>query len=81
MISLALIFATVALLPIDIFLVSSTVDSHTGLKKLWADRDTIYWMTFTVQVMYYSKLNNYIIMQNQLTHEGDFSILRIYCCI
>lgn len=53
MISLALIFATVALLPIDIFLVSSTVDSHTGLKKLWADRDTIYWMTFTVQVMYY----------------------------
>ncbi|KAL9548159.1 hypothetical protein PS6_006757 [Mucor atramentarius] len=53
MIALALIFATVALLPIDIFLVSSTVDSHTGLKKLWADKDTIYWMTFTVQIMYY----------------------------
>lgn len=55
MISLALIFATVALLPIDIFLVSSTVDSDTGLKKLWADKDTIYWMTFTVQIMYYGK--------------------------
>ncbi|KAL0138700.1 hypothetical protein V8B55DRAFT_1517051 [Mucor lusitanicus] len=53
MVALALIFATVALLPIDIFLVSSTVDSHTGLKKLWADKDTIYWMTFTVQIMYY----------------------------
>lgn len=55
MIALALIFATVALLPIDIFLVSSTVDTHTGLKKLWADKDTIYWMTFTVQIMYYGK--------------------------
>jgi LMBR1 domain-containing protein 1 len=53
MIALALIFATVALLPIDIFLVSSTVDTHTGLKKLWADKDTVYWMTFTVQIMYY----------------------------
>ncbi|KAI8078166.1 uncharacterized protein B0P05DRAFT_542805 [Gilbertella persicaria] len=53
MISLTLILATVALLPIDIFLVSSTVDSDTGLKKKWADSDTIYWMTFTVQTMYY----------------------------
>lgn len=54
MVALTFIFATVALLPIDVFLVSSTVDSHTGLKKLWADGDTIYWMTFTVQIMYYS---------------------------
>ncbi|KAI8330956.1 hypothetical protein EDC96DRAFT_579812 [Choanephora cucurbitarum] len=44
---------TVALLPIDIFLVSSTVDSETGLKKKWADGDTIYWMTLTVQTVYY----------------------------
>jgi uncharacterized membrane protein YbhN (UPF0104 family) len=53
MASLTLIFATVTLLPIDIFLVSSTVDKQTGLKKLWADSDTIYWMTVTVQILYY----------------------------
>ncbi|KAI8088321.1 putative lysosomal cobalamin transporter [Thamnidium elegans] len=52
-VAITLILATVALLPIDVFLVSSTVDSHTGLKKNWADADTVYWMTFTVQVMYY----------------------------
>ena len=57
MVALTLILSTVALLPIDIFLVSSTVDAETGLKKLWADSDTIYWMTFTVQIMYYSKWN------------------------
>ncbi|KAI9254738.1 hypothetical protein EDC94DRAFT_618290 [Helicostylum pulchrum] len=53
MVAITLILATVALQPIDVFLVSSTVDSHTGLKKNWADADTVYWMTFTVQVMYY----------------------------
>ena len=25
----------------------------TGLKKGWADKDTIYWMTTTVQIVYY----------------------------
>ncbi|GAA5799333.1 hypothetical protein HPULCUR_004747 [Helicostylum pulchrum] len=56
MVAITLILATVALQPIDVFLVSSTVDSHTGLKKNWADADTVYWMTFTVQVMYYGKV-------------------------
>ncbi|KAI7847258.1 hypothetical protein BDC45DRAFT_23226 [Circinella umbellata] len=51
--ALTLILATLALTPIDIFLVSSTVDSMTGLKKGWADKDTIYWMTTTVQIVYY----------------------------
>lgn len=55
MIALTLILTTVSLLPVDIFLVSATVDKHTGLKKLWADRDTIYWITLTVQIMYYGK--------------------------
>ncbi|KAI9258776.1 hypothetical protein BDA99DRAFT_514103 [Phascolomyces articulosus] len=50
---LTLILATLALTPIDIFLVSSTVDSLTGLKKSWADKDTIDWMTTTVQFVYY----------------------------
>lgn len=53
---LALIFCTLALLPVDIFLVSSTVDQDTGLKKSWADPDTIYWMTTTVQIVYYGMM-------------------------
>ncbi|KAI8141821.1 putative LMBR1 domain protein [Fennellomyces sp. T-0311] len=52
--ALTLIFATLALVPIDIFLVSSTVDPMTGLKKDWADEDTVSWMTTTVQVVYYA---------------------------
>ncbi|ORY92301.1 LMBR1-like membrane protein-domain-containing protein [Syncephalastrum racemosum] len=52
-IALALVLATLALLPVDIFLVSSTVSRDTGLKKSWADEDTIYWMTFVVQAVYY----------------------------
>lgn len=51
--ALTLVLATLALVPIDIFLVSSTVDSDTGMKKSWADPDTIFWMTLTVQIVYY----------------------------
>ncbi|ORE15935.1 hypothetical protein BCV71DRAFT_25215 [Rhizopus microsporus] len=50
---LSIAMGTVALVPLDIFLVSNTVDRHTGLKKTWADEDTIYWMTLAVQVLYY----------------------------
>ncbi|KAH8553958.1 putative lysosomal cobalamin transporter [Umbelopsis sp. PMI_123] len=50
---LSLLFATLALLPVDIFLVSSTVDYSTGLKKDWANPDTVYWMTLTIQIIYY----------------------------
>lgn len=57
--SFTLIFATVALMPIDIFLVSYTVDPSTGLKKTWADEDTIYWMTFSVNIMYYGKFDSF----------------------
>lgn len=79
--------STVALLPIDIFLVSSTVDSHTGLKKLWADPDTIYWMTLSVQIMYYGKV--FVLPIRSLCIDLSLtnfvflcinnSILRIYC--
>lgn len=55
MLALTLILSTAALLPIDVFLVSSTVNSETGLKKDWADADTVYWITFTVQVLYYGR--------------------------
>ncbi|CAO3665882.1 unnamed protein product [Umbelopsis vinacea] len=50
---LSLLFATLALLPVDIFLVSSTIDYHTGLKKDWANPDMVYWMTLTIQIIYY----------------------------
>ncbi|KAI9289074.1 LMBR1-like membrane protein-domain-containing protein [Umbelopsis sp. AD052] len=50
---LSLLFATLALVPVDIFLVSSTIDYSTGLKKAWANPDTVYWMTLTIQIIYY----------------------------
>jgi LMBR1 domain-containing protein 1 len=53
MITLTIAFGMVTLIPLDIFLVSNTVDRHTGLKKRWADGDTIYWTTLIVQVLYY----------------------------
>ncbi|KAI9321721.1 hypothetical protein BX666DRAFT_1904973 [Dichotomocladium elegans] len=52
-IALTLVLATLALMPVDIFLVSSTVDYNTGLKKSWANPDKIFWMTLTVQIVYY----------------------------
>jgi LMBR1 domain-containing protein 1 len=50
---LSLLLATLALLPVDIFLVSSTVDYSTGLKKDWANPDAVYWMTLTIEIIYY----------------------------
>ncbi|KAJ2958400.1 hypothetical protein NQZ79_g6002 [Umbelopsis isabellina] len=52
-VGLSLLLATLALLPVDIFLVSSTVDYTTGLKKHWANPDTVYWMTLTIEIVYY----------------------------
>ncbi|KAF7728493.1 hypothetical protein EC973_006046 [Apophysomyces ossiformis] len=52
-VTLALVFATLALLPIDIFLVSSTVNQHTGLKQHWATPAIIANITDTVQLVYY----------------------------
>lgn len=50
---LTVIFGSIAVIPLDIFLVSNTVDLKTGLKKEWADESTIYWMTLAVQCLYY----------------------------
>ncbi|KAL1918103.1 uncharacterized protein VTP21DRAFT_3369 [Calcarisporiella thermophila] len=52
-VGLTLTFATVALFPIDIFLVSSTVDPRTGLKKGWATPNVIANLTFTLKAVYY----------------------------
>ncbi|KAI8093137.1 uncharacterized protein BX664DRAFT_329013 [Halteromyces radiatus] len=51
--ALGLVLSCLALLPVDIFLVSSTVDQWTGLKKPWATPDTIENMKFVVQWVYY----------------------------
>ncbi|ORZ09214.1 hypothetical protein BCR42DRAFT_423975 [Absidia repens] len=51
--ALGLVLSCLALLPVDIFLVSSTVDSLTGLKKSWATPETIENMKFVVQLVYY----------------------------
>lgn len=51
--ALTLVLATVALVPIDIFLVSSTVDQSTGLKQPWATPDKMDQITMTVQIVYY----------------------------
>ncbi|SAM00733.1 hypothetical protein [Absidia glauca] len=51
--ALGLVFSCLALLPVDIFLVSSTVDPLTGLKKAWATPDTIENMQFVIQWVYY----------------------------
>ncbi|CAO3596359.1 unnamed protein product [Absidia cylindrospora] len=51
--AVGLSLSCLALLPIDIFLVSSTVDPLTGLKKNWATPDTIANIMFVLQWMYY----------------------------
>ena len=70
---LSLVFATLALLPVDIFLVSSTVDNHTGLKKDWANPDMVYWMTLTIQIIYYSEwtLAGMAMVQNVSANNGE----------
>jgi LMBR1 domain-containing protein 1 len=59
--TISIVLWTIALLPIDIFLVSSTVDKSTGLKKLWADDETVYWMTLTVQIVYYGNKTKFTV--------------------
>ncbi|KAK4509176.1 CDP-diacylglycerol--glycerol-3-phosphate 3-phosphatidyltransferase [Mucor velutinosus] len=51
--ALGLVFSTLALLPVDIFLVSSTIDQAKGLKKDWATPDAIETMTLTMSIVYY----------------------------
>lgn len=51
--ALGLVFSTLCLLPVDIFLVSSTVDVSKGIKKSWATIQVIERMTFTMSIAYY----------------------------
>ncbi|KAI7900291.1 LMBR1-like membrane protein-domain-containing protein [Cokeromyces recurvatus] len=51
--ALGLVFSTLILLPVDIFLVSSTVDQTKGIKKEWATPETVEMMTLSIKTAYY----------------------------
>ncbi|KAI8997686.1 hypothetical protein BDB01DRAFT_771978 [Pilobolus umbonatus] len=51
--SFGLVFSTLALLPVEIFLVSSSVDQERGVKKDWATPATIEHMTATIKLVYF----------------------------
>jgi LMBR1 domain-containing protein 1 len=74
--ALGLVFSCLALLPVDIFLVSSTVDPLTGLKKAWATPDTIENMQFVIQLVYYGKIKkNSKATKKTLTYVYIFRLL------
>ncbi|KAI9360639.1 hypothetical protein BD770DRAFT_341643 [Pilaira anomala] len=52
--ALGLVFSTLCLLPLDIFLVSSTVDPLKGIKKPWATTSVLESMTYTTTIVYYA---------------------------
>lgn len=51
--ALTLCLSTVALFPVDIFLVSRIMDSATGLRRSWATDDAIAQMLSAVRIVYY----------------------------
>ncbi|KAF9111293.1 hypothetical protein BGX27_005132 [Mortierella sp. AM989] len=52
--ALTLCLSTVALFPVDIFLVSRIMDSSTGLRRAWATDEAIANMQLVVRIIYYS---------------------------
>lgn len=46
--------ATVCLFPVDIALVSSTTNNYTGLKKKWADKETVDNVVLALKIVYYA---------------------------
>ncbi|RIA80145.1 putative lysosomal cobalamin transporter [Glomus cerebriforme] len=61
--SLALCLSTVALFPVDIFLVSSTVDLRTGLKHEWATKEIVEGIVHNLKFIYY----------------GSYGLIAIFC--
>jgi LMBR1 domain-containing protein 1 len=51
--ALAICLSTVALFPVDIFLVSTILDPATGLRREWATNEAIANMQSVVRVVYY----------------------------
>lgn len=54
--ALALCLSTVALFPVDIFLVSRILDPSTGLRREWATNEAIANMQSVVRLVYYGTL-------------------------
>ncbi|KAI5821222.1 hypothetical protein BZA77DRAFT_238846 [Pyronema omphalodes] len=52
--ALSSLLATVCLFPVDIALVSSTTDNYTGLKKKWADKETLNNVILALKIVYYT---------------------------
>src|SRR5579862_7581624 len=48
------VLATICLFPVDIALVSTTVDRNTGLRKPWASQERVTNIVFSLKVVYYS---------------------------
>ncbi|KAF9981259.1 hypothetical protein BGZ75_007480 [Mortierella antarctica] len=52
--ALTVCLSTVALFPVDIFLVSRIMDPATGLRRPWATDEAVEHMQWTVRIIYYS---------------------------
>jgi len=52
--ALTVCLSTVALFPVDIFLVSRILDSSTGLRRPWATDEAVEHMQWTVRIIYYT---------------------------
>ncbi|RHZ75069.1 hypothetical protein Glove_217g23 [Diversispora epigaea] len=52
--ALTLCLSTIALFPVDIFLVSSTTNSETGLKHSWATKDVVESIVGEIKSVYYA---------------------------
>jgi len=54
---LIFVLSCLALVPVDIFVTSSTMDSHTGERMDWADQDTVNHLTNSVTIVYYGSIS------------------------
>jgi LMBR1 domain-containing protein 1 len=51
------VLATICLFPVDIALVSTTVDRNTGLRKPWASTERVANIVLSLKVVYYGMGN------------------------
>jgi LMBR1 domain-containing protein 1 len=56
--ALTLCLSTVALFPVDIYLVSGIMDPSTGQRRSWATDEAIEYMQLSVRIVYYGKTKN-----------------------
>ncbi|CAG8705653.1 4921_t:CDS:2, partial [Acaulospora colombiana] len=63
--SIALCLCTVALFPVDIFLVSSTINPETGLKHSWATKEQVESIVGELKFVYY----------------GMYGLIALFCAV